>query len=69
MRLFILLISLQLSFIVSAQDGWDWGNNKPEAQGKWFLLNQLIRANNFDRASTAVSSSHPSCCDITLSNS
>ncbi len=50
MKFFVVLITILFSFTGFAQDGWDWGNDKPEAQGKWFLLNQLIKAKEYGRA-------------------
>lgn len=50
MRLLTSILSLFIFASTYAQDGWDWGNNKPEAQGKWFLVNQLIKSKDFQRA-------------------
>jgi len=50
MKLLILVITALLSFSSIAQDGWDWGTNKPDAVGKWFLLNQCVKAKDYEKA-------------------
>jgi tetratricopeptide (TPR) repeat protein len=51
MKKFLLLfVTFQICFLGFSQEGWDWGADKPEAQGKWFLLNQLVKAKEYQRA-------------------
>lgn len=39
-----------LSNALVAQDGYDWGANKPEAQGDWVYMNNLIKEDKFVEA-------------------
>ena len=48
----VLGITLLISVITSqAQNGYDWGENKPEAKARWQYLNFLIDQKNYNQAS------------------
>lgn len=51
-KLSIILIAMYclLSNSLVAQDGYDWGSNKPEAQGDWVHMNNLIKEDMFVEA-------------------
>lgn len=44
----VVVIFLLLANISFAQQGWDWGEDKPEAQGNWVFVNGHIDAGKYE---------------------
>lgn len=55
-RLLVLITLITFSLNIStAQNGYDWGENKPDAQARWQYLNFSIDNNNYNQATTPLS--------------
>ena len=49
-RLFVLITLITFSFnSASAQNGYDWGANKPDAQARWQYLNFSVDNDKYNQ--------------------